>query len=553
MRDAATNFVDRTARQILELHPGIVGCSSTFLQTTSSLALLKRIRELDPSIVTMIGGANCEGIMGEATHRCFPWVDYVVSGEADHIIAGLVERILSEGKDLQPEQLPPSVLGPAHRSGSTQRTPIQYGVIQSMDGLPFPEYADFMEQVSATSFAKAVTPGLLMETSRGCWWGQKNKCTFCGLNLPTGTYRTKSPERVIEEISFLKNTYQIKSFEMTDNIIDMDYFKRLLPAIQQEFPGCRFFYESKANLTRSQVMEFRNAGVRWVQPGIESLHTDALKLMNKGIQAWQNLLLLRHCREFGIRLSWNFLWGFPGEKEEWYSEMADWIPLIEHLQPPNGLISIRLQRNSHYFEQAEQYGLELHPHTAMFHLFCLPEADLMDLSFSFLPKGWFDCFSNRVDEKLKGRAGIEKLYQSIAGWRKNFWRWNSPILAIEDMGDRISVLDTRSCARECRYELCGLQRKLYLLFENAPTSASIPESYAARYGEAYPAEEAETAIRGLLDWGIVLKMDGRMVGLGVPGDNPHLTGLREFPGGHLNISPAAYGFLPPSMWQHDDA
>ena len=43
-----------------------------------SLALLRRVKELDPSVVTMLGGANCEAEMGWAAIRAFPWVDFVV-------------------------------------------------------------------------------------------------------------------------------------------------------------------------------------------------------------------------------------------------------------------------------------------------------------------------------------------------------------------------------------------------------------------------------------------------------------------------------------------
>ncbi len=38
------------------------------------------------------------------------------------------------------------------------------------------------------------------ETSRGCWWGQKKHCTFCGLNPLGMNYRAKSPERAVEII-----------------------------------------------------------------------------------------------------------------------------------------------------------------------------------------------------------------------------------------------------------------------------------------------------------------------------------------------------------------
>src|SRR5262249_13110984 len=86
LRRQTPDFVDFAAREVLRHEPRVVGCTSTFQQHVASLALLKRIRELDPSVVTLIGGANCETVMGKTTHQSFPWVDVVVSGEADGLV-----------------------------------------------------------------------------------------------------------------------------------------------------------------------------------------------------------------------------------------------------------------------------------------------------------------------------------------------------------------------------------------------------------------------------------------------------------------------------------
>ena len=82
-----------------------------------------------------------------------------------------------------------------------------------------------------------------------------------------------------------------------------------------------------------------------------------LELIDKGVQAWQNVQLLKACRELGVRLSWNFLWGFPGESDGWYAEMAAWLPALEHLQPPSGVIRVRYDRFSPYHQRPGKYGL----------------------------------------------------------------------------------------------------------------------------------------------------------------------------------------------------
>ena len=106
VRARCAAFVDRLADSIVAKRPRIVGCSSVFQQHCASLALLKRIRELSPETVLLMGGANCEGEMGLETLRSFPWVDCVVSGEADAIFADLCRVLLAQGPRGRPGRAP---------------------------------------------------------------------------------------------------------------------------------------------------------------------------------------------------------------------------------------------------------------------------------------------------------------------------------------------------------------------------------------------------------------------------------------------------------------
>jgi len=53
LRQAASEFLDRAARQVLATGARVVGCTSTFEQHVASLALLRRVREIDPSVITL--------------------------------------------------------------------------------------------------------------------------------------------------------------------------------------------------------------------------------------------------------------------------------------------------------------------------------------------------------------------------------------------------------------------------------------------------------------------------------------------------------------------
>src|SRR5207247_1824899 len=88
-------WIDRVARAVVARRYRIVGATTTFMQTTASLALLNRIKTLDPDTITMLGGANCEGEMAEGLAALDTKVDYIFSGESEETFAPFIQRILA--------------------------------------------------------------------------------------------------------------------------------------------------------------------------------------------------------------------------------------------------------------------------------------------------------------------------------------------------------------------------------------------------------------------------------------------------------------------------
>src|SRR6185437_9496494 len=73
------------------------------------------------------------------------------------------------------------------------------------------------------------------------------------------------------------------------------------------------------------------------------------------------LQFLKNCADLGITPSWNLLIGFPREDPAVYEAYAKAIPQLTHLPPPSGVFMVRFDRFSPYFDQREEYGLDLHP------------------------------------------------------------------------------------------------------------------------------------------------------------------------------------------------
>jgi len=183
-------------------------------------------------------------------------------------------------------------------------------------------------------------------------------------------YRAKTPERAIQEIDRIQSEYFVRDIHVVDNILDTRHLRELMPVLAARQWKPSLFYEVKANLNWADVKLLRDAGVVAMQQGIESLDSIVLKLMNKGIKGIQNIELLRNCRELGIWLHWNILYGFPGEPTEAYERMTEIIPLLTHLDPPDTCQPFRLERFSPLHSEWEARGLvNVRPQSSYAHLF----------------------------------------------------------------------------------------------------------------------------------------------------------------------------------------
>jgi ribosomal peptide maturation radical SAM protein 1 len=399
LESQAADWVDRVATAVSERTYKIVGCTTMFEQTAASVALLNRIKQLCEDTVTILGGANCEGEMAQGLVSLGARIDYIFSGESEVTFPQFVRSILA---------------------GSRPKDRLIYGKpCVRMDTLPTPTFSDFYDQRAQylpNSKITAEETQILYETSRGCWWGQKHHCTFCGLNGEGMAFRQKSPDRVLVELRTLLDTHPSRNIQMTDNIMPHDYFKTLLPRLGSELAGINIFYEQKANLSLLNVMTLKRAGVTAIQPGIEALSSRLLKQMKKGVQARQNLMLLRNARAAGLQLYWNLLWGFPNDEGEAYEETLAIIPLLYHLQPPNIFTHLSIERFSPYFFQPKEFGVSNIRPLPAYHDFLPSSADVQRIAYHFLGDYWCGAHDH-IDV-------IYKLYLEVRRWQ-SAWQHES--------------------------------------------------------------------------------------------------------------------------------
>ena len=476
-------WVDRVAEAINKRAYKVVGCTTMFEQTVASMALLNRIKHLRRETVTILGGANCEGDMAKGIASLSPNIDYIFSGESEETFPKFVRDVLA---------------------GSRPKNRLIYGEpCRRMDAMSTPVFNEFYEQREwylPNSKIAAEETQIPYETSRGCWWGQKHHCTFCGLNGEGIAFRQKSPDRVIEELHTLLDMHPSRNIQMTDNIMPHDYFKTLVPRLVSELPELHIFYEQKANLSLQNVLTLTRAGIMAIQPGIEALSSRLLRRMKKGVQGRQNLMLLRYARSAGLQVFWNLLWGFPGDELETYQDTLAIVPLLHHLQPPSVLAHLSIDRFSPYFFQPTEFGVsDVRPWTA-YHDFLPKEADIQRIAYHFVGDYRCDAHDN-IDV-------VRQLWLEVKQW-VSAWQneWNKlPELRLCLYRGSYVLVDTR--------RLTGTQQ-VHVLDRNEASLLLTARPYTASEQEVWALQQKLAVIMD--DW-------FRAIGSGGPGNASRVRG-----------------------------
>jgi len=469
----------------------LVGLTTTLLQTLPALAFARLLKQAHPHLRIVLGGAGCHGAMGRAIHRNFDFVDGVVDGEADAIIAPLARAVL-DGRTPDP------VPGLLWRGVPTAAPP----ALTDLDDYPSPAYDDyFAEATRVFGRAPSHVTRVPFEASRGCWWAVKRQCKFCGLNGEAVAQRARDVDAVVGELEHYHRTYGATFFFATDNIIAPTHVTHLPAQLRARIPGVELFFETRVVMQRAHLQALAGAGIVHMQAGVESLIPEVLELTDKGTSPAANLCFLRRSLELRVRPYWNLLYGFPGEQRAWYDGLLAALPRLHHLPAPD-VIQFSLQRFSPYFNEPARYGIcDVRARPGSRYVWDLPEVEIQDLSFDLAFDG--------LDPTEVAALG-DALRAAVRRWRST----EAELSATLQPDGAIAVIDTRP-ALAARYVVPPDEAALVRALEKPSTMRQLAQRLA-RGAPAAPAPELEALLAGLISRGLVYDDRGSYVALLVP-------------------------------------
>lgn len=484
----------------------VVGFTSTFDQNVASLTMAKLIKDLYPDVKIVFGGANYDGEMGMEYFRAFPFIDHVVVGEGEEAFPALVRQILAGKADGFPN-------GVAYRQGGELRLVPNASLFSDFAKTGPPDYDDYYHLLAELGdSAQGLDRVLLYEGSRGCWWGEKHHCTFCGLNAQSMKFRAKSSEQVAQEMTHLSHRYDTARFRLVDNIIDMKYVENLFGKFAAAHCDLDVFIETKSNLHKSQIRMLAAGGVKCMQPGLESLSLNQLRSMDKGVTPMQNIICLKWSFYYRVTVSWNILLGFPGETNEDYRRQIDLISSLLHLQPPEATGKFWLERFSPYYTRPHEYGVRMTgPGMAYEYVYDSRQVDLKKIAYDFE----YELENWPVDPYV-----YQELVSAIEAWQRLYASNDRPFLYYSKALDYVTVYDGRNPKAPTRRRYDGLAA---LVIEICNEAAKSPEQIrAAVTGRSDVSDEALTPVlHDLTARRVLYEERGKYFTLAIP-ENPYL-------------------------------
>lgn len=307
-------FVSRVMRE----RPDVFGINCSTHTFLSTIETLKRVSEVLPDTTLVLGGFHAT-FAAERILRDYPFVDYIVKGEAERSFPKLLERIESGKSPSDVEGLCYSEDGKVVDNHAV--------LIDDLDSLPFPardlaqevEYGYFHKGIRLT-FGKFTT----VSSSRGC----PHRCSYCSCSaFSERRWRARSPENVVDELEQLYSEgYECAVF-VDDNLThNRKRIEKMCDLIQSRRIKMQFYCEGRVdNAPYDLIRKMKKAGFGVIYFGIESPQKHVLEYYRKTITAEQAEKAIHDSKRAGMLVVTSYIVGAPVESADDMKKTEEFI------------------------------------------------------------------------------------------------------------------------------------------------------------------------------------------------------------------------------------
>lgn len=308
--DAMSKFhtFDDIKSNIEEFCPDAVGSTAYTSSIYDAIGVLKIAKEINPGIVTFLGGIHPTFCWEEILNENGSIVDFVVRGEAEITTSELLNSIF-EGRE-------PDVPGIAYiRNGKpfcTRERPLIFDLDSIPTAWDLIEWKDYSFKTKKNSTLAVVS------SSRGC----TQRCTFCSQRLFwRQSWRARSPLNFVDELEYLNRTYGVNVAMIADETptFDRERWENILDLLIERDLDLELLMETRVDdiLRDKNIMDkYVKAGILHIYVGAESASQDTLDRYKKDLKIEESKQAIDLINKAGIISETSFVLGMPDETPE---------------------------------------------------------------------------------------------------------------------------------------------------------------------------------------------------------------------------------------------
>lgn len=340
--------LSQAIERIRDVDPDVLISVISLPSMKQDLNLLSQAKQELPQLTIVAVGTVCKVLSFEVL-RCEA-IDYVVVGEAEAVIAGLVD-CLAAGKDAS------SITGVVSRKSKKVDLYEEQPWVRDLDSLPLPAYHLLSVRKYREPLFGQKTPYFPVWRSRGCPY----KCSFyCPYPVGFGKrVRFHSEERVIEEIDHLVNRFGVEAIVFRDQVFNYDFERaeRLCDMIINKSWHITWVCEARlGEISPILVKKMKKAGCRRIHFGLETGDSRLLESLAKpSLKLSCVEEVVRTVKEAGIKVQLNVMVGLPGEN---HNTLRNTRHFLKRIRPDYTYFCwVTPYPGTRLFEEAKQKGL----------------------------------------------------------------------------------------------------------------------------------------------------------------------------------------------------
>ena len=166
--------------------------------------------------------------------------------------------------------------------------------------------------------------------------GCDNHCTYCAIPSIRGKYRSRTPDSLLEEAAYLDDMgvreLIIVAQDVTRYGIDLrgEYMlvpllKRLLSERSFETIRLLYCYPESVSDELIELMASEPRIAKYIDIPLQHISDPVLRRMGRKTDSAQIKKLFEKLKSYGITIRTTFIVGFPGETEEQFDELVDFV------------------------------------------------------------------------------------------------------------------------------------------------------------------------------------------------------------------------------------